>query len=444
MGEKNGPGMKPPVPEVSPAPFAAGGPRTVAHTQADAALTRELLDTTREIIRAFPERIAGTPACRQSADTLAEKLRPHCDAVAIEPFAFHPGAFLGFMKFQAVAYLLSTLCFLLGGQWRWVAAVGYTLANINSLSQFVFYREWFDPLYRKRTGYNVAGTVEPTDGVRQQVIIAGHHDAAYVFNYLVRFQRLYSMRITLGIVPTILAMFLVWTGLLLEHLAGTVPFYDPILPYLLAPGILLVGELFFFVGRRGVPGAGDNLVSSVMLLKLAEIFGQAKKSGLPLLKHTRLILCSHDAEESGLRGARAYVKRHRKELLAIPTRLLNLDSIYDLNEIHFLTSDINGTRKLSPGLAEDCARLAGELGYQARTAPMPFGGGGTDAAEYARIGVEATTLIALSIQMVRDRLVYHTLDDQVDNLDPQAVQAAFRTARAFVLRQEERVPTGSV
>ena len=415
-------------------------PDAVAKTKADEALTRELLDATREIIQAFPERIAGTPACKQSAEMIAEKLRPHCDSVAIEPFEFHPGAFLGFMKFQAVAYLLSTLCFFLGGGWRWVAAVGYTLANINSLSQFVFYREWFDPLYRRQTGYNVAGAIEPTDGVRQQVIIAGHHDAAHVFNYLVRFQKLYSVRITLGIVPTIMAMFLVWIGLLLEHLTGTVPFYNPILPYFLVLGILLVGELFFFVGKRGVPGAGDNLIASVMLMKLAEIFGRAKKSGHPLLKHTRLLLCSHDAEETGLRGARAYVKRHQRELLAVPTYLLNLDSIYDINQIHFLTSDINGSRKLSLRMAEDCVRLARELGYQARTAPMTFGGGGTDAAEYARIGVETTTLIAVSIKMVRDRLVYHTLDDQVDNLDPKAVQAAFRIAHAYVLGKEGQTP----
>ena len=84
------------------------------------------------------------------------------------------------MKFQAVTYILATISFFMGGGWRWVAAIGYTLANINSLSQFVFYKELFDRFYKKATGYNVVGTIEPSERVQQQIIISGHHDAAYI------------------------------------------------------------------------------------------------------------------------------------------------------------------------------------------------------------------------------------------------------------------------
>jgi hypothetical protein len=371
---------------------------------------------------------------------IAEKMKPYCDTVAIEPFVFHPDAFLGFMKFQAVTYLLATICFLMGGDWRWVAAIGYTLANINSLSQFVFYRELFDGFYKKATGYNVAGTIEPTDRVRQQIIISGHHDAAYIYNYLVRFQKLYGVRITLGIVPTILAMFLLWFWLIYEHLTGRAPFYSQIMPYFLIIGILLVGELFFFLGKKAAPGAGDNLIASAIVIKLAEIFGRAKKTGEPLLKHTRLLLLSHDAEEAGLRGARAYVRQHKQELLTIPTYVLNLDSIYDINEIQFLTSDINGSMKLSKNMAADCVQVAKELGYRTRTVPMTFGGGGTDSAEYARIGVEATTLIAMSTNMIRDHLTYHTLEDKVENLDPKTIEAAWKIVYHYVLKKEHQYP----
>ena len=405
-------------------------------TKIDGTVTRSLLDLTQEIINICPERLAGTPACKRTAEILAEKLKPCCDSVAIEPFELHPGAFLGFMKFQAVSYVVSTILFLMGGAWRWCAAIGYTLANINSVSQFVFYKELFDRFYKRQTGYNVAGIIEPADVARQQIIVSGHHDGAYVFNYLTRFQKLYAPRIILGIIPTIAAMFLLWFWLVFERFTGAAPFYAPILPYFLIIAIPFVGELYFFLGKRGVPGAGDNLIACAIAVKLAEIFGQAKKNGSPLLKHTRLILVSCDAEEAGLRGARAYVKRHKQELLAIPTYVLNVDSPYEFHEIQFLTSDINGSLKLSRRMATECTQVAAELGYTTRTVPMTFGGGGTDAAEYARIGIEATTLIAMSTNMIRDGLIYHTLEDRVENLDPRTIEAALKIAHRFILNKE--------
>ncbi len=402
----------------------------------DETVTKGLLDLTQEIIDVCPERLAGTPACKQTAELLAEKLKPCCDSVAIEPFELHPGAFLGFMKFQAVAYIISTMLFFMGGVWRWWAAVGYTLANINSLSQFVFYKELFDRFYRKQMGWNVAGIIEPAGVARQQIIVSGHHDGAYVFNYLTRFQKLYAPRIISGIVPTVTAMFLLWFWLAYEHFTGAAPIYAPILPYFLILGIPLVGELYFFLGKRGVPGAGDNLIACAIAVKLAELFGGAKKNGSPLLKHTRLMLVSCDAEEAGLRGARAFVRRHKEELLALPTYVLNIDSPYEFQEIQFLTTDINGSLRLSKQLATECTQVAAELGYTTRTVPMTFGGGGTDAAEYARIGVEATTLIAMSTNMIRDGLIYHTLEDKVENLDPKTIEAAFKIAHRFILRKE--------
>ncbi len=72
--------------------------------------------------------------------------------------------------------------------------------------------------------------------------------------------------------------------------------------------------LNFFVGSRGTPGAGDTLIASVMALKSAELFGRHGKKRRPGLANTRLVFLSFDAEEAGLRGARAYVKRHREEI----------------------------------------------------------------------------------------------------------------------------------
>ena len=50
-------------------------------------------------------------------------------------------------------------------------------------------------------------------------------------------------------------------------------------------------------------------------------------------------------------------------------------------------------------------------------------GGGTDAAELAKAGVRATTMIAMPAGVVRDGLVYHTMRDTVDAIEPAAVEA---------------------
>ena len=123
-------------------------------------------------------------------------------------------------------------------------------------------------------------------------------------------------------------------------------------------------------------------------------------------------------------------------MLALPTYVFNIDSPYEFQEIQFLTTDINGSLKLSKQLATECTQVAAELGYTTKTVPMTFGGGGTDAAEYARIGVEATTLIAMSTNMIRDGLIYHTLEDKVENLDPKTIEAAFKIAHRFILNKE--------
>ena len=92
-----------------------------------------------------------------------------------------------------------------------------------------------------------------------------------------------------------------------------------------------------------------------------------------------------DAEESGLRGARAFVKENYEKLIATPHYNYNMDSLFSANHLIFLTSDINNTVKLSKNLAEKGIHVAEKLGYTAEKMNMPFGGGATDAGEFAKV-----------------------------------------------------------
>ncbi|MFC1849060.1 M28 family peptidase [candidate division CSSED10-310 bacterium] len=401
---------------------------------------RESLELTRKIIEQYPARRAGSDQCRETAELLKDELQQYCDTTTLESFEFHPNAFLGFLKVLAVTYVVSTGLLFLGGGWVLLAALIYSLGLGLTISQFVFYRETFDPFYAKARGYNVFGVIDPSREIKQQIIIGGHHDSARVFTFLAsEWQKYYAHRIVAAMSFIILACLGSWIWGIYTLFSGDIPGFAATMKYLVLIGLVFVLPLYFFVGERMSPGAGDNLISSAIAVKLGKFFGQAKQKGTPYLKNTRLIILSTDAEESGLRGARAYVEKHRPELLSLPTYFFNLESIYSLDHIQFLTSDLNGIIKLSEKMARQGQSIATECGYKSSLFHFTFGGGATDAAEFASSGIEATTLLGMPTHLVREGLVYHTRDDTVDNIDPRAVEAFFTITQRYIKKKDQDI-----
>ncbi len=406
----------------------------------DRALAERAVALTSGIVSDCGARLAGSRASRKAAGLLEGELAACCDRVSVEEFSIHPDSFLAFMKFYAATYVASLVFFVLGGFFIHAAAILLLTGTMMSLSQFVFYLEFFDPFFKRRSGFNVVGVIEPAGEVRRQVLVSGHHDSAREFKFLAsRWQKLYAPRITAGVLCylALTAAALAWALFRLQ--TGADPGFSRwMLPLGLA-GAVFVVPFYFFLGEQGTPGAGDNMIGSVMAASLAGIFGRAKKDGAPLLAHTRIVAASFDAEECGLRGARDFVKRHAAELAAAPVSVLNIDSIYELDELKFLTSDLNGFTPLSRRMAGLCRDTAEALGRKATLNPMVFGGGATDAAEFAKKGIEATSLLAMSTKHVRENLVYHTLADTADRIEPEAVLAGLDIAYHFILLTDRSV-----
>jgi Zn-dependent M28 family amino/carboxypeptidase len=185
----------------------------------------------------------------------------------------------------------------------------------------------------------------------------------------------------------------------------------------------------FMSPDKGTPGAGDNLISSVMGCVLAKYY-----SGRPRLKHTQLYFVSHDAEELMLKGSRTFFRRHK--FREAKTWNFNVDCPYCPDDLKFLTRDVNGFVALSKRLALKLRQIAHELGYKSATAvAIPFNNGGTDAGEAARIGIEATTLIGMSFTPYNSRgrlQVYHTPDDTVANIFSDCTVATMSIFAKFV------------
>jgi Zn-dependent M28 family amino/carboxypeptidase len=275
--------------------------------------------------------------------------------------------------------------------------------------------------------------LEPRGQATRQLIISAHHDAAREFRFLRGNQKLYGLKILIPDVFCMLSCLVAWINWGSQVFTYRLPGFTHLSNFVLIIGVYFVFTKFFLFTDNVSPGAGDNLIASTMLVELAKCFRDPLKSGHSFLQQTRLIFISFDAEEAGLRGSRAWVREHKEELQSLPTLALNIDNIYNLKDLGFLVSDLNDHITLDRSLVDRCLLIARELGYPSRTCNMPFGGGGTDAAELARVGVRATTMLAMPTDLVREGMVYHTMQDTVDKIEVEAVRACLKIAEKLAL-----------
>jgi hypothetical protein len=355
---------------------------------------------------------------------LHQELETFADTATKEHFTLHKGAFLGWIRILVAFYLLGVVA--LWFSLPLVTAILILVGLLILVGQFFLYLPVIDRLYPKKTGCNVIGTIEPNDVVRQQIIVSGHHDSARIFHFFLHQPALYNLRVTGGI-ALIVAAFLV----ALVQLFTTWPTFDLVSTIVLSIGFLLTGQMWFFASKQGTPGAGDNLIASSMAMEIGRHFQQHP------LKHTRIVVASFDAEEEGLRGARAYAKAHAAEFDALPTTLLNVDCPYHLDDLFFLTSDINGSVALSTELADELVAVAKAKGYPATHQPIAFLTGGTDAGELAKKGVKATTLIGMPWSNNSRSSVYHTPNDTVDKIEPAIVEATLDIFTTYITESDQ-------
>ncbi len=395
------------------------------------------LRLTESLLERHGPRIAGTRQCLNAADQIAEMLRIHCDKVTEERFEMHPGSLWNIGRVMAVAYLVSVLFLLGGGFWTYLSLVVGLLGLVYGTVLYVFCGRLFDRFFPRADGCNVSGVIEPAGDVKQQVILSGHHDSPYAVSFLIKWKRLARARLVLAVL-TYLVMVAVSIAATVDTGFGKDGMPVGVTVALLIIGLAFVAPLYSVITRYESPGAGDNLNATAMAITAAVHFDLKRKKGAPL-KHTRVVVLSTDGEEAGQRGAIDYVERHKADLQAVPTFVLNVDSVYTLDSLTLLTRDRNCTQRLSTKMAKECREIAAELGYSPRVMPLPPGGGSTDAAVFAKAGIESTSIIGISVSAIGNDTVYHTLEDTVDHIEPEAVEAVLDIAVNYILRRDQEV-----
>ncbi len=139
------------------------------------------------MVETFGPRLTGSDACGRVAESILNEATR---------FAVHPGAFLGFIKVLIAFYIVAAAGMI-------VVPLGSAILSTFGICILVFgfflYQEVLDPFFPKVEGRNMVAVLEPEDKVETQLILSGHHDSVWIFNFYVNRPELYSCKVYGGI-----------------------------------------------------------------------------------------------------------------------------------------------------------------------------------------------------------------------------------------------------
>ncbi|NPV59625.1 MAG: M28 family peptidase [Actinobacteria bacterium] len=357
----------------------------------------------------------------------AQEIEPACERVEVEEFTCAPKAFLGFFPYLVLLYLAGVVMYYV------LPPVALILSAIGAgvlFFEVVRYRELIDPLFPKRTGENVAGIVKPRGETRKRVIVSAHLDSAYEFKVWYWLKGLS--------VPAMALAFLAPLLLLGASLARTIADSRgvPDNAAYAALGIAcialspLVAVFAFFHTGDVVPGAMDDMAGIAVLAGLGKHFAEAREGGGFYPESTEVVLLALSSEEAGLRGAKRYAARHKKEFLRVPTYAIFLDGIYDEGFLTVFRKELWCGAKMDPYLVGLAVEAADACGFPIKNTVMPVGA--TDGSAFARESIASVSICCQDTS----RLVpnYHTRHDTIEHVRPESLEVTLRLVLEMLRR----------
>ena len=397
----------------------------------------------RRACEAFKGRSAGSEAERACQAHFAKELNGWSDEVRTEPFRLHPEAFLGWIiPTSALAIAAAALVWvqLLTGA-RWAALLGFacaTLALLPCLGEFILYRQWFDFAFPAKESANVYARRKPSGEIKRRIIFGGHADAAYEMAYVLHPDKRMIFRVIGGALGGVLCMWCSSLAFFLQSFSGPMQpsgvwLFMGVLAILGIPA-LLAG--FFFINKKQVvDGANDNLSGCLVAMG---VLREMARQGVRL-QNTEVCCLITGGEESGLRGAMAFVKAHKEELKAVDTVFIALETLRETGQLMVYPLGMNGTQKNSRRATALLQKAGRRLGFPLREAGLYPGA--TDAEAFSREGLTACGLCGVDHA---PQPYYHTRYDTFDNISPECLRRSLdlclETAALFDGQAEAATP----
>ncbi|MFO7795036.1 MAG: M28 family metallopeptidase [Promethearchaeati archaeon] len=411
----------------------------------DSAYLYDIID---KIIDQCGPRMPCSEREEKAAKIIRNELEKVCDETKIETFTCAPRAFLGFIKINVVMVFISFLLFLFqpkGYGYLIELVFSFLIFLLNGIAfiiiwnEFFNYREFIDPIFKKRQSQNVIGKIRGNGEIRKILIFSGHHDSALQFNLLRYLKIGYPIVIFLGlgimitwlIVSLLYFIFTIFT-IELYHILLTIAYW------LLIIGIIPLIALFNFVtpGKTAnkVPGAVDNLSAVSIVLGIGR---HLKKHNNLIPKNTEIRLISFGCEEAGLRGAYRYVEAHEENLKKLDAENVNMDGIMSKNKIKFVEYEPTTRTKHSEEVVEKLIKAAESVNINAQA----FGSsvkekligqisGGTDAAAFSKANIKASTISAMELEELMK--FYHQPTDTLDMIERGSLEQVLKICLGYI------------
>lgn len=385
-------------------------------------------DFIRRIIDRCGPRLPGSEEERRAAGLIADEFRAVAGNVTVEEFTLSPIACVGAIPLFGLGLMAAGLLFF----WQPLAAFVLALAlHVLAIIQIVLYKGWFDFLFPKAVSRNVYSVIDPPGGeknVKATLVVSGHIDSAWHCPAFAGNNHLARYKLKGGVISGFLLMLLSAAraldadglGLLPWSLAWTMA----VVPFLFI-GFYFLFRYLVYDRRVASPGAMDNLSGIAVAMNLA---GEIRAAGRRAPKNLRVVLAAFGSEETGLRGARAFVRRHRDGLLAGEVRVLNIDGVADRDDFICMEGELWQLVRYDKPYLDMVEGVMKDMGLRYHRWVMDVGG--TDAAEFHKAGMrKAVTLCA---QNRTPGTNYHTKYDTLDRLDPEAMRLMNEVCRRVV------------
>lgn len=376
----------------------------------------------RHVCNTFKRRSPGTKSERDAQDYFAKELGQWADDVNAEDFHLRPYAFLGFFAISVVLGIAGSVVFFFN---RTAPSVLLTvisfslllLSMIIVLFEFILYRQFVDFLFPKGTSRSVYAVRKPAGEVKRRIIFGGHADAPWEFTYFLHGQlkALYPVLFG-GIGGGILGAILV--GI---YLAVGVPpvtgFWSVVSVFLLTLIPFFLSVLWFVNFSVVCDGANDNLsacyASMAIMKELAENDIR--------FENTEVCCLITGSEEAGLRGAKAFCKKHAAELKKTDTIFIPFEVLRESEHLTVYNRDLNSTVKADKSLCDLLLAAGKKVGVPMKCAAIPLGS--TDAAAFSQAGLRAAGICGSDD---KPKTYYHTRLDTCDNISPACIEDAIR------------------
>ncbi len=380
--------------------------------------TNYTVKTIKNICKNIGPRAPGSDSEKKAQEFVGKELESCCDTVTIEEFPVHPKAFLGWVPICSYLMIIAAILFYFG---MGIVSLAITFLALSFVvGEFILYKPMLDPLFKKKTSRNVVGIRNPSGEIKRRIIFSGHIDSSQEW----RFTHLGGAKLLTSVIVMAVIGFVV--GLVLPIIAiikgqGFSPsfsmYQDPflkVLGFVYLAYIPLFFTFSFFINRkRTVMGANDNLTGAIASVAVAK-FMQANDIRF---ENTEVRVLVTGSEEVGLRGAKAYSKKHLKECQEIETIFCNSDTLKDLDFIAIYDRDLTSTVQNDKRVCALIKQAGVTAGIDLPYKPVFFGA--SDSAAMSQAGLASATLAAMDPAPPR---YYHTRLDTDKILEPKSIE----------------------